>query len=272
MQHVRKDETGNRYGRLTVEALQEVRRGAAHWRCRCDCGNERVVYGYDLRSGHTQSCGCLQAERTGNANTKHGMSRHAAYQSYFSALARCTNSNIASWARYGGRGIEFLLPPFEEFWAAMGSTWFEGATIERVDNDGHYELGNVRWATSQEQMANTSRTQRISFGGKTQHVSAWAREVGVSSDTLVWRIENWGVERALTTKPNRDRLIEHEGRAMSIRQWAKEIGISPSALSYRIKKWPLQKAMTHHIQTKRNHHDTSDTTPNKSNGRTQDPG
>ena len=53
------DITGRKYGRLT--ALQYV--GEGYWECKCDCGNKAIVKTYNLNSGNTQSCGCLQKDR-----------------------------------------------------------------------------------------------------------------------------------------------------------------------------------------------------------------
>jgi hypothetical protein len=59
------DILGKRFGRYTVvKRAANNRHKQARWICRCDCGTERVVLGYSLTSGHTQSCGCLQRERT----------------------------------------------------------------------------------------------------------------------------------------------------------------------------------------------------------------
>lgn len=58
------DETGNRYGKWTVLKQAENLRGRqARWLCHCDCGNEHIVGGRELRDGDSQSCGCLRRER-----------------------------------------------------------------------------------------------------------------------------------------------------------------------------------------------------------------
>lgn len=63
MKSERINETGNRYGRLTVLSCKGFdKRGKTLWLCRCDCGNEKIVNGWSLRSGETKSCGCLQRE------------------------------------------------------------------------------------------------------------------------------------------------------------------------------------------------------------------
>ena len=79
---IMEDLTGQKFGRLTVinrdlerdekELRQGKRRGNVHWLCRCDCGNEKLssVTGWQLKSGHTQSCGCLNSEITAERNRR----------------------------------------------------------------------------------------------------------------------------------------------------------------------------------------------------------
>lgn len=58
------DETGKRYGRLTVlEWAPEEHMRGTFWKCRCDCGAVVIVCGRHLRSGNTRSCGCLRVEK-----------------------------------------------------------------------------------------------------------------------------------------------------------------------------------------------------------------
>ena len=57
------DLTGQRFGRLVVIKLSTPKGTKHHkWLCKCDCGNECVVLGYNLVGGHTKSCGCLNKE------------------------------------------------------------------------------------------------------------------------------------------------------------------------------------------------------------------
>lgn len=61
------DLTGQKFGRLSViERAPNNKDGRTMWKCRCDCGNERIIMGKSLRNGHTQSCGCLNREITSN--------------------------------------------------------------------------------------------------------------------------------------------------------------------------------------------------------------
>lgn len=63
------DETGNRHGRWTViERAGRDRWGQSLWLCHCDCGNEGIIPGGNLRHGASKSCGCLQRDRTSEAH------------------------------------------------------------------------------------------------------------------------------------------------------------------------------------------------------------
>lgn len=65
------DLTNQRYGRLTVMYESSIRKqNRVTWHCKCDCGNEIDVTGHSLRTGNTQSCGCLQKEKSKEANRK----------------------------------------------------------------------------------------------------------------------------------------------------------------------------------------------------------
>lgn len=64
-----------------------------------------------------------------------------------------TNSNASNWGKYGARGIKFLFTSFEQFFAELGPRP-EGMSLDRIENDGNYEVGNVRWATLEEQNSN----------------------------------------------------------------------------------------------------------------------
>ncbi|MEW8986085.1 MAG: hypothetical protein AB2401_03610, partial [Bacillus sp. (in: firmicutes)] len=52
---------GEKFGLLTVVS-KAISKNGARWNCLCECGNETVVYGYKLKSGHTKSCGCLKRQ------------------------------------------------------------------------------------------------------------------------------------------------------------------------------------------------------------------
>lgn len=83
------------------------------------------------------------------------------YRVWQTMVQRCTKPKALGFANYGGRGITVCerWMTFENFLADMGERP-KGMTLERRDNDGNYEPGNVRWATMKEQAHNT-RTTRL---------------------------------------------------------------------------------------------------------------
>jgi hypothetical protein len=167
------DRTGQRYGRLTVVALAgRASNGDALWRCGCDCGGEVEVSASNLRTRHTRSCGCLMRDTAaamgaqhGGANVRHGHSRGGRkspeFHAYTHAKQRCTNPNTKGFEHWGGRGIEFRYSSFEEFLADVGLRPSPKLSLDRIDNDGHYEPGNCRWATRSVQNANQRPRRRV---------------------------------------------------------------------------------------------------------------
>jgi hypothetical protein len=155
------DLTGLRVGLLNV--IEMVGRGSAGqsiWKCACDCGNETEVYYSHLRGKRpTKSCGCLNStEARSKLHNTHGMSKTCEYQSYHSAKKRCNPkfAHVSNYKDWSGRGIEFRFQSFEEFYAEVGprpEPKFD-YSLERIDNDGHYEKGNLRWATKLQQARN----------------------------------------------------------------------------------------------------------------------
>src|ERR1700692_2459997 len=88
------------------------------------------------------------------------------YQVYQMAKQRCTNPNNQRWYTHGARGIKFLFNSFAEFYAEIGPRPSSAFSLERKDNDGNYEIGNVKWATRSEQQRNKRPYTHIIRRGK----------------------------------------------------------------------------------------------------------
>ena len=151
---------GERYGRLLVVAEVEHSKKARRFACLCECGTRKVVFGGNLRRGYTRSCGCLNQEERSKRRT-HGQTCDGMftpeYRAWRQMLARIRAKTGRNYLWYGARGITVCERwlKFENFLADMGKRP-PGMTIDRKNNDGNYEPGNCRWATSYQQGHNKS--------------------------------------------------------------------------------------------------------------------
>lgn len=161
----------------------------------CDCGKQSVVLKSNAK--RMTSCGCQKY--TTNRTTTHGEAsaggkRTKEYRAWASMITRCTNRKLRCWPDYGGRGIsvcERWRNSYEAFLKDVGRAPSSRHSIDRIDNDGNYEPGNVRWATGREQALNTRRSlsdadrlKIVEFHGQGLSQHAIARVTGISRPTI----------------------------------------------------------------------------------------
>lgn len=158
------DKIGKVYGYLTVTC--KVRRnGRIGWACRCICGAQTVVATCNLATGNSTSCGCKRRDTLISHNKARRIYPEICdgtteFASWRSILARCKNTNNKY---YGGRGITICDDwrcNYESFLSHIGYAPGPKYTVDRIDNEGNYEPGNVRWATQKEQIANSNHEGR----------------------------------------------------------------------------------------------------------------
>lgn len=148
---IRIDMRGLRFGRLVGLDFSHSLGGHAHWRFACDCGAETVTSGKAVRTGKTQSCGCLHREICAERLLTHGRrakKRHdPTYRAWQEINTLCTNPAAPRYRDFGARGIRVCAAwagDFEAFLADMGERP-AGRVLARIDQDAPFEPGNCRW-------------------------------------------------------------------------------------------------------------------------------
>ena len=204
------DPVGEIYGRLrVVKEVERVNPRKRLFRCVCECGGVVDRNLNALRSGHTRSCGCLHVEameknrekRPRHGRPTHGMSKSPEYSSWLCMRQRCRNPRQKNFAHYGGRGIK-VCDRWDDFAAFLEDVGLRpaGHSLDRINVDGDYEPGNVRWATQQQQIENTRVVRMVTLNGKTQSVAAWTREMGLSLGQVQSREKaGWSTADAILT-------------------------------------------------------------------------
>ena len=201
------DLIGKRFGRLVVIREAGRKRKEVVWECLCECGNTKIVNGYALRSGHTQSCGCYAIKRAKESNTKHGMFGTLIYRTYANMKNRCYNPKYHLFSHYGGKGVtvcdEWLGDGgFQNFYQwSMENGYRKGLSIDRIDNEKNYCPDNCRWVDMSVQQNNRTNNRRITDNGETHTMAEWARINGISYSTIQSRLNRgWKEEDAISSK------------------------------------------------------------------------
>lgn len=125
------------------------------------------------------------------------------YSSWLAMRARCNNPRHTYYANYGGRGITICdaWGDFEAFLRDVGERPSLAHSLDRINNDGHYEPGNVRWATAKEQARNRTTRREHSVNGVAHTLVEWAEITGIPRRVLYERRGRmgWSLERTIST-------------------------------------------------------------------------
>lgn len=194
------DLTGRVFGRLRVVSFANSAGSRARWNCVCEpqhggCGATCVAVGTMLKDGTTRSCGCLRREVAATNHTVHGCAGRKnttpEHKAWRGMIQRCEQPSLESFPLYGGRGIRVCdewRHDFAAFLAHIGPRPSPKHSLDRINANGHYEPGNVRWATVVEQARNKRTTQRITAFGETLTSGEWAERTGISAQKITERI------------------------------------------------------------------------------------
>lgn len=178
------------------------------------------------------------------------MSKINRYKAWWQMIKRCTDPEHKFWKDYGGRGI--TVDPawldFDQYYADTGEPPTEQHTLDRIDNEKGYGPDNWRWATKAEQARNRRYCHLLTFTGKTQTASEWARELGMKVETVIWRIKKgWDVSDILDPDAetyHRGKLLCVDGVSKSIGEWSAETGVAKGTIHARLSRgWPPAQAV-----------------------------
>ncbi len=172
----------------------------------------------------------------------HGCANTPTYYSWRDMMRRCYDPKNAAYVNYGGRGIAVheSMRDIRGFIGVMGlrST---GMTLDRIDPNGNYTPGNVRWVPRADQNRNTRATDWITFKGKTQPLTVWAREIGITQGTLWCRLyrDGMSIDDALTKPMNRtpgrkltdEQIVAIREGGESQRRMAIRFGVNKSTIT-----------------------------------------
>ena len=144
---------------------------------------------------------------------------------------RCYKPNSNCYKNYGGRGIkvcnEWLGKDGQKnfYKWAIDNGYRKGMSIDRIDNNGDYTPQNCRWATPKTQAYNRSTNSYVTIHGKTQTVSEWADEIGISRGAMQNRLRyGWSEDRLLEPQQIHLKMSKHEMRVeiLKLRKQAEE--------------------------------------------------
>lgn len=213
----RKDITGKAFGFLTAVRFAHSSKQGTFWLFDCQCGGRRTLPAKSVVSGNTTSCGCMAHSGMLSHGGTVGEIRSPEYTCWVAMRRRCTYPRDKGYPLYGGRGVRVCdrwLKSFPNFLADMGPRPTLGHSLDRIDSDGDYEPGNVRWATPGEQARNRSVNRMLTLGSETLCLADWATRLGWSQSGLRKRVAALGAEAALVSRDNcggRGRAIRLEG-------------------------------------------------------------
>jgi hypothetical protein len=136
---------------------------------------------------------------------------HPGYNSWRGIKQMCYNSNCSQYSNVGARGIEMYEPWKNHVWTFLD--WLDahlgpkpqGHNLDRIDKHGHYEPGNLRWATPRLQHNTRTNNTYLTFNGRTETLANWCREYGTDG-VLAWKRiheHKWTPWDAITTPPGK---------------------------------------------------------------------
>lgn len=262
--------TGERFGRLT--AVRPIREnGRFKWVCVCECGGETITTAYKLRSGHTQSCGCLQRERTSLV-----CKRSLAGERFGRLVAIERIGDMGDKAKYRCKCDCGSCITVDGANLVTGATKSCGCLRKEVTANLKYRHGLTdhrlyrTWQNMRNRCNDPGNKEYQHYGGRGISVCdewnesfdsfyEWAMSNGYQDDLTIDRIDvngnycpencRWATLHDQSRNRTNNRVIEYQGRKMILADWAKEMGINASVIRHRLDAgWTVEAALTKPIK------------------------
>jgi hypothetical protein len=159
--------------------------------CACGCGGDApIATQTKAKWGHI--AGQPMKFIRGHGNTKHRKVNLPEYWAWRSMKDRCFNPVHKSFPYYGGRGITVCAvwrDSFVNFLQDVGLRPSPDYSLDRYpNNNGNYEPGNVRWATTVQQQQNTRKNRFFIYEGEVLCLSTLAKKLNLNSGTLWYKL------------------------------------------------------------------------------------
>lgn len=268
-----KDLTGMRFGRYTViERVQNNKKGKAMWLCHCDCGNEKIVCGGNLRSGQIKSCGCHRRESTQKARfidltgkrfgrlTVLERAENRGKRTMWRCVCDCGNIAIVSGGNLSNGTTN-----------SCGCIHKEVMSARFLRHGGKKSRLYVIWSGMRRRCQQETDKEYQRYGARGIRVCQewedfsvfreWALSTGYDDSAkrgvcTIDRIDTngdycpenckWSTYKEQANNRRSNHYIEFNGETHTVAEWAEIIGMKPSALSRRINAlgWSIEKALT----------------------------
>lgn len=170
------------------------------------------------------------------------------YYAWIDMRRRCNDPKRPQYPRYGGRGISVCdrwNASFADFLADVGRAPDKTAVLDRIDNDGDYEPGNVKWSTPTDSTNNRRVTRRVYVNGERIPTEQAAAILNMTGAALRDRLRRGESEERAGRPPEKQRIqYMIGGRTMLSTQWAREYGVPPATVNTRMRRgYTIEEAL-----------------------------
>lgn len=187
------DLAGKRYGRWVVLEQAEPGKGySTRWLCKCDCGTVKSADGQLLRTGKSQSCGCMSEERRIQIPNSIMNDDERLRAIYISIRSACEQPKDPKYHKFGGKGITVCdewkrsFQAFAEWSKKNGYT--SGAFLLRYDVNQGYTPYNSKWAHSSNEGNGRKGSIMLTANGETHSIAEWTRITGLNRSSIEERL------------------------------------------------------------------------------------